>query len=514
MLEIFSFDSNRIHNLINKANDNAVPSKTFKVHGRTVNWVDGRHYEKQELEKYRLVGDVELDNILDLIANSSKEDDVTFTNVIQQCANVYHRIEACMKQGETRIQDMKLSEAESAMYHFYQHYHDNLPEIDFDQIQRGIDVFIQYSFVAGLSLYYLALVPGFGIPKIAKVLEYTRYLAPPSTSEQVKTRLLDTGGFISTVMLPDGKSQLSASSLRPGSKGWTMALQVRTLHAKVRRKIKTKSSWDIQEFGIPINQEDMGATLLAFSVNVIAGIEYITAKPMDEQEQLDYLALWRYIGWLLGVETVESKNCDPKYQNASRSNLTPMDPCGTRPNGHRSDSPIVHSRSTLESIIIHLMEPNDSSKKIVKHLLSVGQPATETSPSNVTSMRSKTSNSSVMYLYRCYMCRLHVGDNLADALDIPQINYFSWRSLMAVTLSRTILSIFRAMFLVMMVSSPIKKRMFQYQFNMMGKFFKFWTSSHGKRMDKAAKKAMKSKQSMCPFSVAWTDDSAAHSKLD
>ena len=68
------------------------------------------------------------------------------------------------------------------------------------------------------------------------------------------------------------------------------------------------------------------------------------------------------------------------------------------------------------------MEPNDSSKKIVKHLLSVGQPATETSPSNLTSMTSKTSNSSVMYLYRCYMCRLHVGDNLADALDIPQIN--------------------------------------------------------------------------------------------
>ena len=199
MLEIFSFDSNRIHNLTNKADANATPSKTFKVHGRTVNWVDGRHYEKQELEKYRRVGDVELDNILDLIAKSSEEDDVTFTNVIQQCANVYHRIETRIKQGETRIQDMKLSEAESAMYDFYKHYHDDLPEIDFDQIQRGIDVFIQYSFVAGLALYYLALVPGFGIPKIAKVLEYTRYLAPPSTSEQVKTRLLDTGGFLSLI---------------------------------------------------------------------------------------------------------------------------------------------------------------------------------------------------------------------------------------------------------------------------------------------------------------------------
>ena len=52
----------------------------------------------------------------------------------------------------------------------------------------------------------------------------------------------------------------------------------------------------------------MGATLLAFSYNVLVGIELIGGAPLPKQQQDDYLALWRYIGWLLGVD---SKALDP-----------------------------------------------------------------------------------------------------------------------------------------------------------------------------------------------------------
>lgn len=47
----------------------------------------------------------------------------------------------------------------------------------------------------------------------------------------------------------------------------------------------------------------MGATLLAFSYNVLVGIELIAGAPLPQQQQEDYLALWRYVGWLLGVES-------------------------------------------------------------------------------------------------------------------------------------------------------------------------------------------------------------------
>jgi len=50
----------------------------------------------------------------------------------------------------------------------------------------------------------------------------------------------------------------------------------------------------------------MAATLLAFTVNALSGVELIAGRPISKQEQLDYIALWRYIGWLLGVTTIDT----------------------------------------------------------------------------------------------------------------------------------------------------------------------------------------------------------------
>ena len=89
---------------------------------------------------------------------------------------------------------------------------------------------------------------------------------------------------------------LGIDALLPHGTGWRTCLHVRVLHAKVRYAIlsrKGRKKWNSQELGIPINQEDMAATLLAFSINVIAGINLIAGGPLADQEQLDYLALWR-----------------------------------------------------------------------------------------------------------------------------------------------------------------------------------------------------------------------------
>ena len=53
----------------------------------------------------------------------------------------------------------------------------------------------------------------------------------------------------------------------------------------------------------------MGATLLAFSYNVLVGIELIGGAPLPREQQEDYLALWRYIGWLLGVDSEALDPC-------------------------------------------------------------------------------------------------------------------------------------------------------------------------------------------------------------
>ena len=89
---------------------------------------------------------------------------------------------------------------------------------------------------------------------------------------------------------------LGIDALLPGGVGWRTALHVRVLHAKVRYAIlhrKGKKKWNVKELGVPINQEDMAATLLAFSINVLSGIDLIAGRSVSDQEQIDYLALWR-----------------------------------------------------------------------------------------------------------------------------------------------------------------------------------------------------------------------------
>ena len=115
-------------------------------------------------------------------------------------------------------------------------------------------------------------------------------------------------------------------SLFDGGDGWKAALHVRVLHAKVRRRLMQRQGskrWNVESLGVPINQEDMAATLLAFSINTLYGVEFIAGAQLSRQEQLDYLALWRYIGWLLGVPTATDDD-----DERTTGGLRPLDPCG------------------------------------------------------------------------------------------------------------------------------------------------------------------------------------------
>jgi len=474
---------------------------TIELFGQQVDWLDGRHYSAEELDQYRLVGDIEMDRILELTGISSNDElSDNFSNTIRACAEIYHKEEKRRRQ-KTVFDDNEpsaLAIEDLAMYEFYKHYHDHLPEwVDWDQLQRGIDVFILYSPVAGQALFYLSLVPGFSIPNIAKVLEQTRYLVPPSTPKQVRNRLMDTGGFISTALVPSEESGLSASSLRPGGTAWITALQVRTLHAKVRRSILTKKGiqWNTKEYGVPINQEDMSATLLAFSVNVLIGIQFVAGEDVSVDSQRDYIALWRYLGWLLGIESKEDDSTFRDiFSNKTCSGLPPLDPCGFRINGKSDDDSIVHAHATLESIIVHLMHPNEYSGEVARHLLTMGQTQTE--------------SFTLAYLYRSFMCRRFIGNELADALKLPTPNY-SIKSCFAYALTYFILVLMRIYSLLTMHSNWFRAKAYKRHLSLVWKFYQMWTSNHGKRMNKAAHEAMNvtrldddcAQPSCCPFAL-------------
>jgi hypothetical protein len=86
-----------------------------------------------------------------------------------------------------------------------------------------------------------------------------------------------------------------------GQPGFQITLRVRLAHALVRRRVGCLPDWDADRFGVPINQLDMQATYLAFSVVQLLGLQ-LTGVLLTRQESDDVMHLWRYIGWLMGVE--------------------------------------------------------------------------------------------------------------------------------------------------------------------------------------------------------------------
>ena len=355
----------------------------------------GNHISTTELEPHRQIGDEALDEILETLHREG--------NPLGPADDFLFLAKASVKKfqqtpGRCKESDIKMS-------NFISQY-ENIPSwVDMNQIERGQNVFLAYAGSMGITLFYKSLVAGFSIPKIAAVIRSTGYLAPPSKPEQVQQRLLDTGQLISACV------GHGIDALLPGGDGWRTAIHVRVLHAKVRRAIlrkQGKRKWDLEKYGIPINQEDMAGTLLAFSLNPLLGTEFITGASLPMQEKLDYLALWRYIGWLLGVDTI-----DHKYQSTDAS---PLDPCG--PGISTISNPIQNSEAILESIILHLVHPDETSVQVAHHIL---KSRGSSKPGEITSVelsKSVAEKSNMFYL-RAMICRAFIGDPLADALKLP-----------------------------------------------------------------------------------------------
>jgi ER-bound oxygenase mpaB/B'/Rubber oxygenase, catalytic domain len=110
-----------------------------------------------------------------------------------------------------------------------------------------------------------------------------------------KRRLNETAQFVLDVMRPGG--------LEPGGTGFQAVRRVRLMHAAVRWLIEhdPRVEWDRAQLGRPVNQEDLLITILTFTEVVFEGFDR-TGVDYTPSDAHDYLHLWSYVGYLLGVE--------------------------------------------------------------------------------------------------------------------------------------------------------------------------------------------------------------------
>ncbi len=89
--------------------------------------------------------------------------------------------------------------------------------------------------------------------------------------------------------------------LRPGAAGFEMTLRVRLMHAMVRQRLLRGETWSTAQWGLPVNQLDMQATYLAFSVVHLVALQ-TTGMWLSRDQREAVMHLWRLIGWVMGVE--------------------------------------------------------------------------------------------------------------------------------------------------------------------------------------------------------------------
>jgi len=160
--------------------------------------------------------------------------------------------------------------------------------IDFDLVEEGVSFIHGLGITAGYVLRDLALMGGYMLSGFNQSLVMTGAL-----NKGTAQRIAETGKWWIDCTEHQG--------MRPFGPGYKTTLQVRMVHALVRRGLDKHKDWDHSHWGLPLSQIDMVATYLGFSVVMLVGLRKL-GIPVLPRESKAVIHLWSYACWLMGVE--------------------------------------------------------------------------------------------------------------------------------------------------------------------------------------------------------------------
>jgi ER-bound oxygenase mpaB/B'/Rubber oxygenase, catalytic domain len=159
---------------------------------------------------------------------------------------------------------------------------------DLELIQAGEQVFWRYGPQMVLNLHCYGLPFCYVGQNGVHVLALTTRLVSNPTR-----RVVETGQMVIDVMQPGGLTTTQGRGRRTIQK-------VRLMHAAIRKLAPTAPSWNSQ-WGLPVNQEDLAGTLMAFSWIALDGLDKL-GYPLTAQERSAFLHSWLVVGHLLGIQ--------------------------------------------------------------------------------------------------------------------------------------------------------------------------------------------------------------------
>lgn len=186
----------------------------------------------------------------------------------------------------------------------------------------GAVAYRRYPLMLIWLLRNVALMAGYSIPALSLPLIETGAL-----THDALPRLMRTYAYILAVSEHPQATTSMRHHSRPmtpvlaiGSEGWRQSIKVRQIHTLVRQNLlkgkpnariegtpdaarhrNPDGSWNCHYWGVPINQTDMIATHLQFSLLIMRGLRLLGARISTEEAE-GILHLWNMASYWMGVD--------------------------------------------------------------------------------------------------------------------------------------------------------------------------------------------------------------------
>ncbi len=250
-------------------------------------------------------------DIGDPLADALAADGIRFANPLQQ-----HIITSTSNNAKD---DLKNNSSFSALTEQFSSHPD---WFDPKLAQIGAVAYRRYPLMLIWLLRNVALMAGYSIPALSLPLIQTGALM-----HDALPRLMRTYAYILAVSEHPQSNMSARHDRKPieqvlaiGSEGWRQSIKVRQIHTLVRRNLlngkssaakgviaeidqhhNPDGSWNTAYWGVPINQTDMIATHLQFSLLIMRGLRLLGAR-ISKEEAEGILHLWNLASYWMGVD--------------------------------------------------------------------------------------------------------------------------------------------------------------------------------------------------------------------
>ncbi|MGB0909492.1 MAG: oxygenase MpaB family protein [Nitrospirales bacterium] len=240
--------------------------------------LDNQHETKWSddhfLDGLRLQGDVAADQCIIELQSQLKEEDFSelFQRLNTNNVKVDENIPDPLKRFLTMTMHIPLVDSHP---------------VDEERLRRGQQVFMTHALPSALVLLVKSLPEGYAAPSLSKVLCISSNL-----SQRPYRRLLGVLQMVINVSAVGG--------FDPTGKALVTVPKIRLLHASIRKLVREHLGGYEQQYGTPVNCEDMLGTVMGFSYLVIAGLKQLKIGLRDDEAE-DLYYLWRIFAQMMGI---------------------------------------------------------------------------------------------------------------------------------------------------------------------------------------------------------------------